>query len=127
MDSLTRLFDALLKLFKEALPEGETLPNSFYEARKMIRDLGLYYEKIGACINDCMLFRKEYANEDHCTVCGVSQWKSNKSKAKFAKPSSSRSGKKIPIKTSWHFPLIPRLQIKVVCIFKNCFRHEMAS
>ncbi|KAK4857430.1 hypothetical protein QYF36_000604 [Acer negundo] len=33
----------LLELFKEALPEGETLPKSFYQTKKIISELGLRY------------------------------------------------------------------------------------
>ncbi|CAA0813526.1 Unknown protein [Striga hermonthica] len=53
-------FSMLLELLKKALPSGEVLPQSYYEAKKIIRDLGLDYEKIHACVNDCVLFRKEH-------------------------------------------------------------------
>ena len=49
-------FTMLLELLKDSFPEGETLPKSFYEARKVIRNLALYYMKIHACPNDCMLY-----------------------------------------------------------------------
>ena len=63
----------LLELFKEALPEGETLPKSFYQTKKIISDLGLGYNKIHACPNDCILYWKEKAQETKCTVCGTSR------------------------------------------------------
>ncbi|XP_062081301.1 uncharacterized protein LOC133786101 [Humulus lupulus] len=72
-----------------ALPKGETLPNSFYEAKKLINALGLDYEKIDACPKDCMLYRKEHANDTECEVCSTPR-----SEAKVLR----------------HFPLIPRLQ-----------------
>lgn len=53
-------FSMLLEVLKKALPDGETLPCLYYEAKKIIQDLGLDYEKIHACVNDCMLFRNEY-------------------------------------------------------------------
>ena len=62
-------FGMLLDLFKRVLPKGETLPNSFYEAKKLINALGLDYEKIDACPKDCMLYRKEHANDTECEVC----------------------------------------------------------
>lgn len=52
-------FTMLLTLLKEAFPKGETLPNSYYEAKKIINDLGLGYKKIDACPNDCQLYYKE--------------------------------------------------------------------
>ena len=48
--------DCIMQLLKKALPCGENLPKSFCDARKLIRDLGLHYEKIDACENDCVLF-----------------------------------------------------------------------
>ncbi|XP_075075406.1 uncharacterized protein LOC142162713 [Nicotiana tabacum] len=72
-------FNALLGLLKNALPEGENLPLSFYETKKIVEGLGLKYEKIHACPNDCMLFRKEFANKNvnKCNVCGASRWKND--------------------------------------------------
>ena len=39
-------FTMLLQMFKEILPEGADIPNSFYEAKQMLRELGLTYTKI---------------------------------------------------------------------------------
>ncbi|XP_006352028.2 uncharacterized protein [Solanum tuberosum] len=91
-------FNALLGLLKDALPEGEKLPSSFYESKKIIEGLGLNYKKIHVCPNDCMLFRNEFAKKDvnECLICGASRWKN--------------SVKKIPAKVLRHFPLKPRLQ-----------------
>ena len=64
-----KAFTMILELIKKALPEGETLPNSFYESKKLIRQLGLTYNNIDACPNDCILYRKEHANDNECFVC----------------------------------------------------------
>ncbi|XP_060960875.1 uncharacterized protein LOC115723900 [Cannabis sativa] len=82
-------FGKVLELFKRALPKGETLPDSFYETKKLINALGLNYEKIDACKNDCMLYRKEHVNDTEYQVCSTPR-----SEAKVLR----------------HFPLIPRLQ-----------------
>nr|XP_016455449.1 PREDICTED: uncharacterized protein LOC107779513 isoform X1 [Nicotiana tabacum] len=91
-------FNSLLGLLKDALPEGEKLPSSFYKTKKIVEGLGLKYEKIHACPNDCMLFRKEFANKNvnECKVCGASRWKND--------------ARKIPAKVLRYFPLKPRLQ-----------------
>ncbi|XP_019228167.1 PREDICTED: uncharacterized protein LOC109209365 [Nicotiana attenuata] len=91
-------FNSLLGLLKDALPEGEKLPPSFYETKKIVEGLGLKYEKIHAFSNDCMLFRKEFANKNvnECKVCGASRWKND--------------ARKIPAKVLRYFPLKPRLQ-----------------
>ncbi|XP_048491552.2 uncharacterized protein LOC125492859 [Beta vulgaris subsp. vulgaris] len=56
----------ILDLFKEALPDNNTLPESFYEAQKTVKKLSLNSIKIDACPNNCMLFWKEHANADEC-------------------------------------------------------------
>ncbi|XP_019227915.1 PREDICTED: uncharacterized protein LOC109209161 [Nicotiana attenuata] len=91
-------FNSFLGLLKDALPEGEKLPPSFYETKKIVEGLGLKYEKIHACPNDCMLFRKEFANKNvnECKICGASRWKND--------------ARKIPAKVLRYFPLKPRLQ-----------------
>ena len=72
----------------------------------MIGELGLGYNKIDACPNDCMLYWKEAAKESACSVCGTSRWKANDD---GASPSCSKE-RKIPAKIVRHFPLKPRLQ-----------------
>ncbi|XP_070029792.1 uncharacterized protein [Nicotiana sylvestris] len=62
-------FDSLLKLLSDALPKGNMLPNSIYEVQKIIKDLGLDYVKIDACVNNCVLYRKEYADLEQCPKC----------------------------------------------------------
>ena len=51
-------FYSLLK--EELLPDDANLQNSYYEAKNIIKELGVSYDKIDACTNDCMLYWKEY-------------------------------------------------------------------
>ena len=53
----------LLELLNETLSEGETLPSNYYEAKKILCDLGLHYIKIDGCPSNCMLYSKGHANE----------------------------------------------------------------
>jgi hypothetical protein len=43
----------------------------------VIREFGLDYKKIHACVNDCVLFRNEHADAQECPVCHASRWKSS--------------------------------------------------
>nr|AAX96178.1 transposon protein, putative, CACTA, En/Spm sub-class [Oryza sativa Japonica Group]ABA93412.1 transposon protein, putative, CACTA, En/Spm sub-class [Oryza sativa Japonica Group] len=52
-------FGDLLKLVKNILPEGNKLPETTYEAKKIVYPLGLEVQKIHACPNDCILYRGE--------------------------------------------------------------------
>ncbi|CAN1181790.1 hypothetical protein LINPERHAP2_LOCUS35617 [Linum perenne] len=101
-------FTMLLKLLKEdILPNDSTLPGSYYESKKLIRDLGLSYNKIDACDNNCMLYWKDDIHLDSCRVCQKSRWKSDENSGDII---YKANGKRLPIKTLRHFPLKPRLQ-----------------
>jgi hypothetical protein len=51
------IFSTFLEFVNQLLPDdGDALPVNTYEAKKFLRDMGLGYEKILACHNDCMLF-----------------------------------------------------------------------
>jgi hypothetical protein len=94
-----KAFDMIINEIKEVLPDGETLPRSYREAKRFTRDLGFGYELIHACKNDCVLFWKEHADKEQCPKCDVSRWSGVKG-----------SGKKIPQKVLRYFPIKPRLQ-----------------
>ena len=65
----------LLKLLREMLPKENTLPNSIYATKRLIKSLGLDYEMIHACQNDCILYQGKYISQDICPTCGKSRWK----------------------------------------------------
>ncbi|KAA0059165.1 uncharacterized protein E6C27_scaffold430G00850 [Cucumis melo var. makuwa] len=99
-------FSKLHKTLKEILPTTNELPNSLYEAKKTLGALGMEYEKIHACPNNCCLYRKEFANATECPECGQSRWKNVKDR--------NEERKQIPSTVIWYFPPIPR--------FKRLFR-----
>ena len=89
-------FNMTVQLLKAAFPHA-TLPGSYDEAKKLIRDLGLNYVKIHVCEYDCAIFWNEYKDWDKCPICKTSRWK-------------FEGSKKIPRKVLRYFPLKPRLQ-----------------
>ncbi|XP_049397375.1 uncharacterized protein LOC125861553 [Solanum stenotomum] len=100
-------FGDLLDLLREAFPFAH-IPESFHKEKNVIKDLGLDYEKIHACPNDCMLFWKENEKENNCYVCGSSRWKT------VNDPLTNESSK-IPAKVLRYLPLKPRLQRIFMC------------
>ena len=74
-------FNAIVKLLSLLFPQC-SLPASYNEAKKLIRVLGLGYESIHVCRNNCVLFRKDYAKKDECPVCEESRWKDGEGKNK---------------------------------------------
>nr|XP_025886735.1 uncharacterized protein LOC112941461 [Solanum lycopersicum] len=100
-------FSNLLDLIREAFPFAQ-IPDSFYKAKKVIKDLGLHYEKIHACTNDCILFWNDNAMFDNFSVCGASRWKN-------VRNDLNNKVTKIPVKVLRYFPLKPRLQRIFMC------------
>ena len=95
----------VLDLMKEAFSHAKLL-DSFNDMKKVIRKLGMTYESIHACPNDCMLCWEYDAEREVCKVCEASCWKDTKS------TEVSGSGKKknrSPAKVLRYFPLKPRL------------------
>ena len=102
-----RGFSELLAFQKATMPDENVLPSSIYEAKKVLSTLGMGYEKIHACPNDCILYRKEYLNVEICPTCKCSRWKLVKD--------SKEERRGIPAKVLWYIPPIPR--------FKRLFRN----
>ena len=81
-------FDMLLKLLVDAFPERSNIPKTYYDAKKMLKALGLGYESIHACKYDCALFWKANETLDKCLVCNEPRYKFNNGKGKFFFPKS---------------------------------------
>ncbi|KAF7152175.1 hypothetical protein RHSIM_Rhsim01G0051800 [Rhododendron simsii] len=98
-------FNIMMNIIKGMRPDyDEAIPWNTYEAKKFLRDLGLGYVPIHACINDCALFWKENENLENCPKCNEPRYKVN-----------DGTGKKIPHKILRYLPLTPRLQRLYCC------------
>ena len=64
--------DAILTLLKKAFPDRNKVPNSYFKARKIIRELGHDYTKIYTCVNDFILYRGDYLKLTSCPTCKFS-------------------------------------------------------
>ncbi|KAK9083134.1 hypothetical protein Scep_029605 [Stephania cephalantha] len=101
-------FDMLVQWCKKVFPIDFNLPESYYKAKKKIlKDLGLSYNKIDQRVNDCLLFWKEDEDVDLCKICSVSRWKEDN---RIGEIKVGSNGKKMTLKTMRYFPLKPRLQ-----------------
>ncbi|GJR03576.1 reverse transcriptase domain-containing protein [Tanacetum coccineum] len=96
------IFNKMLEFFQHVFPtmKGYKLPPSYYAIKKTFKMIGLGYESIHACVNDCFLFRGDNNKDVHfCPVYKTSRWKDN-----------NTPGKKVPKKVLRYFSIIPRLQ-----------------
>ncbi|KAL6329317.1 hypothetical protein AAG906_016209 [Vitis piasezkii] len=55
--------------------------------QKILNTLGMEYEKIHACPNDCILYRNELKDATSCPTCGTSRWKLDGTSTKKRKES----------------------------------------
>ena len=88
------------------LPEGNEIPRTTYEAKKIVCPMGLKFEKIHACKNDCILFRGDYEANTECPKCGTSRYKRRTDEA----GDDEEMRRRVPRKVAWYFPIIPRLK-----------------
>ncbi|WMV24439.1 hypothetical protein MTR67_017824 [Solanum verrucosum] len=105
-------FTSLLELLKEVMPELN-IPPFYNKTKSMVKNLGLDYEKIDACPNDCMLFRNDHKDDEFCLTCGASRYIISPEVDSELEPSKKQH--RVSAKTLRHFPLIPRLKRLFLC------------
>ncbi|KAG8485982.1 hypothetical protein CXB51_019310 [Gossypium anomalum] len=101
-------FTMLLEFLREMFPFAK-IPQSCQDIKRLIKDLGLGYDKIHSCPNDCMLYWGDQKNQQSCHVCGKSHWMNSSTEDVNSDEVGAQLRKK-PIKVLRYFPLIPRLQ-----------------
>jgi hypothetical protein len=97
----------LSELITIVLPKSNGLPSSTYQAKKIICPLTLGIEKIHACPNHYILYRKGHKFEDRCPRCNASRYKQNDNSEEVEDDSNKKSKKgkdergrmSLPIKT----------------------------
>jgi len=57
------------------LLEENMLQKSYYEVKKILCSMGMEYQEIHACPNDCILYRYEFEEMHKCPWCRVSKYK----------------------------------------------------
>ncbi|GJU04227.1 hypothetical protein Tco_1114565 [Tanacetum coccineum] len=102
-----RSFTTLLELLHEAFPEDNELPVTTYHAKKLTCPMGLAVERIHACRNDCILYRKDYKDLHECPVCKASRYKHHKNLTELDSDVTKNGP---PAKMLWYLPIIPRLK-----------------
>ncbi|KAF6134834.1 hypothetical protein GIB67_002235, partial [Kingdonia uniflora] len=85
----------LLQVIQEVLPLDNKAPADSYRASNIISRVGLDYEEMDACPNDCILYWKENTLQIECPTCDTFRYRE---KTKFA------------ANTLRYFSLTPRLQ-----------------
>jgi hypothetical protein len=101
-------FKDLLTLFKDMLPQGNSVLETVYEAKQIIYPLGLEVKKIHTCKNDCILYRREeYDDLEKCSICGLDRFNRRKDGGDNENCNRRKGG---PKKVFWYFTIIPHLK-----------------
>ena len=99
-----REFDDIAQLIKEVVLDENLMTENFYNAKRLVRGLGLPIEKIHCCNNGCMLFWGEVNDLTICKICGHQRYK-RPTRAE----TNTRRKTNILYKKMYYFPLSPRL------------------
>jgi hypothetical protein len=67
-------YNELLKLIGDVVLNPNKLPKDMYHSKKLVKRLGMDYEKIDVCRNSCMLFCMEHKEENKCLKCSKSRY-----------------------------------------------------
>ncbi|GKB74093.1 putative transposase-associated domain-containing protein, partial [Tanacetum coccineum] len=70
-----KFFTELLGLIKKMLPAGNEMVEKTYQAKKVMKLMGLGYKKIHVCINNFLLYWKNDKDLTACRTCRISRWK----------------------------------------------------
>lgn len=97
-------FTELLKLFGSILPLNNELPTSTYEAKKILRPIGMTIKNIHACPNDCVLFRNGHEHLNTCRKCGASRYKRD------GNYFSANVNRRPLVKVLWYSPIVELLK-----------------
>jgi len=68
--------------------------------------MGIEYNRIHACPNDCILYKKEFEDLKKCPKCGSSWYKqkrNNEDNGQIEKEGST-------LKVVWYLPIVPKLK-----------------
>jgi hypothetical protein len=108
-------YNDLMKLINDILSKPHKVPKDMYQSKKMMSALGLKYEKIDVCLDNCMLFWKEHANEKKCWECGQSRF------IKVVTQDGEKVMTEVAHKQLHYFAITPRL--KQLFMSKRSARH----
>ncbi|WVZ64768.1 LOW QUALITY PROTEIN: hypothetical protein U9M48_014242, partial [Paspalum notatum var. saurae] len=72
-------YNDIVKLIDDIFPENHKLPKNLYFAKKILAGLGMKYEKIDVCPNNCIMFWEEDGTDklDCCNQCNASRYVTN--------------------------------------------------
>ena len=80
------------------LPPSSILPCTFRDLSSIMKEIGMHYEAIHACLDDHVIYYNQHEFAIECLECHVSRYRTNK------------VTKKVPQKVLRYIPIIPHFQ-----------------
>jgi hypothetical protein len=77
------------------------MSKNLYQSKKIVLGLGMNYEKIDACENNCMLFWRDHENDTHCMHYEMSRY------VVLVDEDGNEVTTKVMVKQLWHMPITP--------------------
>lgn len=113
------LFDELSDFFSDVLLDNNIVPKDFYSTKKVMKRLGLPFERIHSCRNHCIIFWESDEHLTQCKFCRANRYKD---------PSRHDSNKKKERSCPQQDVLFPHHAppTKVVRITCNCCGNALA-
>jgi hypothetical protein len=96
--TLTIYFVCFRLLGEFLLPSSNILPHTYRNLHAIMKDIGMEYQSIDACLDDHIIYYGQQASKKIFPVCGISKYQTDKVTKMF------------PRKVLQHIPIIPRLQ-----------------
>ena len=80
------------------LPPSNILPCTYRDLSSIMKEIGMHYEAIHACLDDHVIYYNQHEFATECPECHVSRYRIDK------------VTKRVPQKVLRYIPIIPRLQ-----------------
>ncbi|XP_024014993.1 uncharacterized protein LOC112088874 [Eutrema salsugineum] len=90
--------DVIADFVKDILPEDNLAPASYYAIENLVSGLGLPYQMIDVCIDNCMIYWNSDANYLAYRFCGKPRYQNTGGRVR------------VPFKRMWYLPLTDRLK-----------------
>ena len=85
------------------LPPSSILPRTYWDLCAIMKEIGVQYEAIHACLDDHVIYYNQYGFETEHPECHISRYRID------------HVTKKVPCKVLRYIPIIPRLQWLFKC------------
>ena len=99
-----KCYNDIVKLNIDLHPPNYKMRENLYQSKKIVSGLGMNYEKIDACANNCMLFWRDHENDTHYMHCKNSRY------AVVVDEEETEVTTKVLIKQLRCMPITPRLK-----------------